>query len=557
MSGWASVGAPVLLAAKAKPAPKSTAHRRSQSSDPSSSMSSSVGLLSSAVSRGRSRSPQRVALPGLRADGPGRLERRFMGIPHVLSEDERAAALEKLDMDILAVTTQRTNAARLRTIEAALALWGIPMWPPTPVSFKALAATLKLGQYSSAATYFSAYRTAAERQGFLLDELAIRSIKDYTRSCLRGLGGPVRPRPLPFDRLCELPGDRSAWVAGGPVNPKALICIGAWWLCREIELANARASMVEFSGTGRGLIASLHLPASKSDQLALGIARSLRCTCSPSPSSLDRANCPVHMMVDHILFLQRLFPSQWRGGVALVSLPLFPRADGAVVDKNAMRDTIIEGARLLGISQAAPDGTERVSGHSLRVTGAQGLVIRGWDLWTVQLHGRWGSDVIKRYVRDSPLAAVASGRGPAARQGLDLEAVVAAISRIVQPQGRVEPAVVQEAVCPSTSAGQPPLAETAAQLEVERIASVEPEPQPLRFVLNTRSGTYHRRVDAASFSAACGWSFRTNPHAFVPDVAAGPKSKAQLCARCWPTLRSVASATGVVSLVADVPSSGV
>ena len=79
-----------------------------------------------------------------------------MGIPHVLSEDERAAALEKLDMDILAVTTQRTNAARLRTIEAALALWGIPMWPPTPASFKALAATLKLGQYSSASTYFSA-----------------------------------------------------------------------------------------------------------------------------------------------------------------------------------------------------------------------------------------------------------------------------------------------------------------------------------------------------------------------------------------------------------------
>ena len=344
-------------------------------------------------------------------------------------------------------------------------------------------------------------------------------------------------------------------VSGGPVNPKALVGIGAWWLCREIELANAWASLVEFAGSGRSLIASLHLPASKSDQLALGIARSLRCCCPPSPTSSDRARCPVHLLVDHLLYLQRRFAAAWCNGVADLSLPLFPRADGQVVEKHAMRDTIIEGARLLGVAQSAPDGSERVTGHSLRVTGAQGLVIRGWDLWTVQLHGRWGSDVIKRYVRDSPLAAVAAGRGPAARQELDLEAVVAAVSRIVQPSGRVAPAVVQEAVCPSTAASQPPLAETAAQLEVERLARDEPEARPACFVLNTRSGTYHRRVVAGSFSAACGWSYRTNPHALVPDVAAGPKCKAQLCARCWPSLRSVAEATGVVLLVADVPSS--
>ena len=249
------------------------------------------------------------------------------------------------------------------------------------------------------------------------------------------------------------------------------------------------------------------------------------------------------------------FPGRFVDDVAEISLPLFPDATGNVIAKSAMQDTIVEAARMLGIARCAPDGSERVSGHSLRVTGAQGLVIRGWDLWTVQLHGRWGSDVIKRYIRDSPLAAVAAGRGPAARQELDLEAVVAAVSRIVQPQGRVVPATVQEAVCPSTVVGQPPLAETAAQLEAERLASVEPEPRPARFVLNTRSGTYHRRVDAGSFSAACGWSYRTNPHAFVPDVAAGPKSRAQLCSRCWPTLRSVALATGVVTLVADVPSS--
>ena len=130
MSGWASAGAPVHLVAKAKPAPKGTAQNRSQRSVASSSLSPPAGLLSAAVARGRSRSPVRDALPGLRADGPGRLDRRFVGLPRVLSDEERAAALEQLDAYILAATTQRTNSARLETIEASLALWGIPMWPP-------------------------------------------------------------------------------------------------------------------------------------------------------------------------------------------------------------------------------------------------------------------------------------------------------------------------------------------------------------------------------------------------------------------------------------------
>ena len=301
-----------------------------------------------------------------------------------MSEAERAAALGALDADVLAVSTQRTNAARLRTIESALSLWGIPLWPPTPVSWKALAATLKMGGYSSAAIYFSTYRTTAERMGYVLDDFAVRSIKDYTRSCLRGLGGPVRARPLPLDRLAELPPSRDAWVSGGPINPRAAISIGAWWLCREIELANARAFLVEFAGTGQRLVASLHLPASKSDQLALGVARSLQCCCSSGAHG--RAGCPVHLLVDHLLYLQAIFPSRWADGVADVSLPLFPTAAGKVVSKNAMQDNILEAARLLGVPHAAPDGSERVSGHSLRVTGAQDLVLRGWGLWTVQLH---------------------------------------------------------------------------------------------------------------------------------------------------------------------------
>ena len=412
-----------------------------------------------------------------------------------------------------------------------------------------------MGRYASAPVYFSTYKAMAERRGYVLDDLAVRSIRDYSRSCLRGLGAPARARPLPLDRLPSLPPGRVSWVSGGPVNPRAALMVGAWWLCREIELSNMRAMLVEFAGSGSSLVATLHLPASKSDQLALGSARSLRCLCPPDPSHHDRALCPVHTLAEHLLFLQARLPQTFLEGEASVDLPLFPSAEGTVVTKAAMQDCIVEAGRLLGIQRSAPDGSERITGHSLRVTGAQGLVMRGWDLWTVQLHGRWGSDVIKRYVRDSPLAAVASGRGPASGHGLDLEAVVEAVVRKLQPSERVRPAAVRSVVCIRPAEGAPPLADIAIQLESERHALVEPEPRPARFVLNSRSGTYHRRVDTSVSSAACGWAYRSIPHAMVPDVDAGPKCGIQLCSRCWPSLRSVAMATGVVNLLPDQSSS--
>ena len=455
MSGWA-FAAPVVFVPKAKASSKQpSAGKGSRGMVPSAAGSRPLPVTSSALS-GRSRSPPRVGLPGLRGDAPGRLARQFAGLPQLLDPAAREEALVALDRDILAATTQRTNDARLRTIEAALRLWGIPMWPPTLIAWKALAATLKMGRYASAPVYFSTYKAAAERRGYVLDDLAVRSIKDYSRSCLRGLGAPARARPLPMDRLHLLPASRSPFVSGGPLNPRAAMMVGAWWLCREIELSNLRAQLVEFSGSRTALVATLHLPASKSDQLALGTARALRCVCSADASSSSKMACPAHVLAEHVLFLQARFPAKFVDGAEDMNFPLFPSAEGKVVMKAAMQDCIVECGRLLGINRSAPDGSESITGHSLRVTGTQGLVMRGWDLWTVQLHGRWGSDVIKRYARDSPLAAVASGRGPAARHDLDLEAVVAAVVSKLQPSERVQPAVVESAVCLKPTAGAPP-----------------------------------------------------------------------------------------------------
>ena len=218
MWGWSSA-TPVVFVAKAKAAAKQLAQPRS---------TPSARVVPAASSRPRSRSPRRAALPALRSDAPGRLDHQLAALPSVFSPAEKRQALEDLDRDILAASTNRIHGARLRTIGNALLLWGIPMWPPTPASWKALAATLKVGRYAAAAVYFSTYRTAAERLGYVMDEFAIRSVKDYTRSCLRGLGAPARPRALPFESLIELPRSRDPWASNGPVNPRVAIVTRAW-----------------------------------------------------------------------------------------------------------------------------------------------------------------------------------------------------------------------------------------------------------------------------------------------------------------------------------------
>ena len=143
------------------------------------------------------------------------------------------------------------------------------MYPPTLSSVKALAASLKAGGYRSAHVYLSVYRVEAQRRGYAVDVLMGRHLQDYKIYCLRGLGGPVRPRALPLERMGSLDPSRSSWVKDGPLNPRAAILCGSWWMCREIELASSRARLVELQVSTSPPSAVWHLPTSKTDPEAL------------------------------------------------------------------------------------------------------------------------------------------------------------------------------------------------------------------------------------------------------------------------------------------------
>merc|ERR1712194_741824 len=94
----------------------------------------------------------------------------------------------------------------------------------------------------------------------------------------------------------------------------------------------------------------------------------------------------------------------------------FPTSDGKVISKERMTETIVESARLLGVALASADGSGRVSGHSLRATGAQGLARAGLDVWAIQLLGRWGSTSVLYYIREVPLELSASWASRAVQQ---------------------------------------------------------------------------------------------------------------------------------------------
>ena len=58
----------------------------------------------------------------------------------------------------------------------------------------------------------------------------------------------------------------------------------------------------------------------------------------------------------------------------------------------------------LGLVSDESVGTRRFSGHTFRVTGAMYLASCGIDIWRIQLHCRWGSNSVLRYVRLAPLS---------------------------------------------------------------------------------------------------------------------------------------------------------
>jgi len=493
------------------------------------------------------------ALPALRAGGPSRQARGQGSLPNLQTREAREAALESLESDVYAASSVSSVRSRRRCYLAVLEQFGVEPFPVDGAKLRYLGAGLKAGGYRSAQNVLSQFKVDSERAGHTFSGHELRLLADIGRSCLRGLGPPVRAQALPFEQLHRLPGGQNPWVENGPLGPRNLIICGAWWMLREIEVANLRASLAEIEPTSSPT-ASLTLPASKNDASAQGATRAHACICGEGPPRVD---CAAHAVWGQLWLLRRRFADSFVEDRPLRDLPLFPRADGQAASKSSIVATIEHAAMLLRVPRTSPDGTRRISGHTLRPTGAQGLTRLGLDLWTVQLLGRWGSSVVQQYVAEASTTreAAHARRHLLARSLRDLSSDASqkwtaeqlkqlAADEVLKALRAWTPSLtseIKEALLSELSrrasgteaSGSASSDDASDPQVVDAPASIDPG-LPEETVSSSTTCKKHRvlvgprdNLCAASWASFCGWKFGSSP---FRDPAPGD----MVCRRCWP-----------------------
>ena len=423
------------------------------------------------------------------------------------------------------------HLARLATVKRALAPWGVDPYPATVQKVAYLAVALHAGGYRSAEAYVSAYLVDVERRGGVVTQQMRRAAKDYGRACRRGHGAPLKATALPFERLGDLPRGAERWISGGPVGGRKAMIAGTWLMTREVELSAARARFITIHTAGPQIHVRWTLPASKCDQEAMGVSWSHFCSCtsssSPSPA------CVAHALWDQALLLRKRFPARFGDdGRPDTDLPACPDVYGKPVEKSRMVATIVRAAELLGCATSTADGAARITGHTLRVTGAQGLTRRGLDLYTVQILGRWGSLAIQGYVRDAHLLEASKRAASTGAQTVDLDTLIkAVITAMLSTGASTREAVAQVAGCKLQ--GNEAALEDAVELALTTQLSSE-----WGLVRNDRSDVLHSvalcaESGPAPRSTACGWKFRSGGP--ITEFPPGKVPGGTLCERCCRT----------------------
>ena len=103
---------------------------------------------------------------------------------------------------------------------------------------------------------FGNYLSKAKREhintGGTWNQLLERVGADCVKSVMRGLGPGRQSAPYPLEQVVVLRLHEQPMVEQGPVNPRALAVLGAWFLTREIELSLALYMNVTVVTNGGG-----------------------------------------------------------------------------------------------------------------------------------------------------------------------------------------------------------------------------------------------------------------------------------------------------------------
>ena len=272
--------------------------------------------------------------------------------------------------------TLRYSASVLAGRRARQNLWesivqqaqlGDPAKPTVGMVFAVVAVLRHAGYRSASSVAEEAVLIARLRSQPVPASVAI-ALREARRAAIRGFGPPRQSAPLPVDRFPKLPGHRAPYHLQGPLWPMSALVIGAWWVTREVELANISQQDVTVPRTEGSV--SILLSASKIDPTALGEVRTHKCACGSvpnAPAAFRPELCPYCTVSGHLEKLAQ-------HSLASPTWPLLPQSPGLVASKKGMVATIVEAAHELGLATQSASGAEFFGGHSLRLGASNSSV---------------------------------------------------------------------------------------------------------------------------------------------------------------------------------------
>lgn len=314
--------------------------------------------------------------------------------------NNRRRALEFLEQDIIARSSQPALQSRLRTWRALCAAWEVVPFPLTFANVKAVAASLKWGGYGSAQLYFQAAIGHQSRALQMPVDPFIRAlVKDVCRSIRRGLGPSSLKEGFDMAALVRAVDmdDDSPFDAARISHAADMMIIGCWFMTREIELSFATNAHLYLEGPYVNLV----LPVHKTNTTGGLTLRRLKCPCRVQVHNL----CPWHSAERHLIRVAAMQPDSYSQFT-----PLFPDHEGRPISKHMMIQMIRKVLQTCGVPTTRSDGSsppkQLFGGHCLRVSGAQYLAASGVSTSMVQLLGRWSSSAVEKYIQAAPLALV-------------------------------------------------------------------------------------------------------------------------------------------------------
>ena len=321
--------------------------------------------------------------------------------------NSRLESIAALQDDFYANSSKPSQQSLFVTWSKLATAWGLQPIPITRQVLLSIGASMKHAGYRSPKNYF--YKAAQIHRETLEEDLPphLHSLmQKILRSIKRGQG------PTPFKDSFELelfniqltrtPGTvRTGHWFTDTFAARDITLIACWWMLRGIEAAAAKIQHVWFHETNVTKFAYFTLPVQKNDTAGQCVSRGHPCLCrTGEPNPL----CPYHAIQRHTKRLHYIFQHY-----QTEQLPFIPTDDGQFPSKSDIMKIFSSAIALTDtpLTRPGPHGEPlpRFGEHVCRVSGAQFLSRLGYSLEAIQLIGRWGSDAVKRYIQEAPLAA--------------------------------------------------------------------------------------------------------------------------------------------------------